>query len=102
MKDKVIGPGKPKGVNKSPWEHKIRKGRGYLRGNGTRARKQRNKKPNDHTESLREEYAADPKKPSKLGSNNITAGMAEWCSRKCKDCRKEQKNGLKEEKPTIK
>ena len=68
----------------------------------TRARKQRNKKPNDHTESLREEYAADPKKPSRLGSNNITAGMAEWCSRKCKDCRKEQKNGLKEEKPTIK
>ena len=35
MKDKVIGSGKPKGVNKSPWEQKIRKGRGCPRGNGT-------------------------------------------------------------------
>ena len=25
MKDKVIGPGKPKGVNKSPWERRVRK-----------------------------------------------------------------------------
>jgi len=25
MKDKVIGPGKPKGVSKSPWERRIRK-----------------------------------------------------------------------------
>ena len=25
MKDKVIGPGKPKGVNKNSWERKIRK-----------------------------------------------------------------------------
>ena len=28
--------------------------------------------------------------------------MAERYYRKCKDCRKEQENGLKEEKPTIK
>ena len=25
MKDKVIGSGKPKGVNKSPWERRVRK-----------------------------------------------------------------------------
>ena len=31
MKGKVIGPGKPKGVSKSPWERIIRKGRGCLR-----------------------------------------------------------------------
>ena len=40
--------------------------------------------------------------PSRLGSNNIIVGMAEWCNRKCIDCGKEQKNGLNEEKPTIK
>ena len=65
MKDKVIGLRKPKGVSKSLWEHKIRKGRGCPRKvNGPRmpkrkwdigARKQCNKKPNDHTKSLREE-----------------------------------------------
>ena len=31
MKDKVIGLGKPKRVSKSPWESKIRKGRGCPR-----------------------------------------------------------------------
>ena len=31
MKDKVIGSRKPKGVSKSPWEHRIRKGRGCPR-----------------------------------------------------------------------
>ena len=25
IKNKVIGPGKPKGVSKSPWERKVRK-----------------------------------------------------------------------------
>ena len=28
MKDKVIGPRKPKGVSKIPWGRRIRKGRG--------------------------------------------------------------------------
>ena len=67
MKDKVIGSGKPKGVSKSPWERRIRKraedaqekqiGRGCLRGNkwDIGARKQCNKKSNDHIKSLREE-----------------------------------------------
>ena len=41
----------------------------------TGAHKQCNKKPNDHIESLREELAASPKRPSKLGSNNIIVGM---------------------------
>ena len=36
-----------------------------------------NKKPNDHTKLLREEQAAGPKKPSRLGSNDITVEMAE-------------------------
>ena len=35
------------------------------------------KRPNDNTESLREEKAADPKEPSKPGSNDITVRMAE-------------------------
>ena len=51
MKDKIIGPGKPKGVSKSPWEHRVRKrakeaqgkkmGQGCPRGNkwDIRARK---------------------------------------------------------------
>ena len=65
MRDKVIGLGKPKGVSKNPWEHMIRKGQECPRKvNGprmpkrkwdTETRKQRSKKPNDHTESLREE-----------------------------------------------
>ena len=54
-------------------------GQECLRGNkwDTGARKECNKNPNDHAESLREEQATGPKKPSKFGSNDITAGMAE-------------------------
>ena len=38
-----------------------------------------------------------------MGSNNITARIAEWNGRKWKqNCRNEQKGRLKEEKPTIK
>ena len=67
MKDKVTRPGKPKGVSKCSWEHRIRKmakevqgkqmGQGFPRGNkwDKGAHKQCNKKPNDHVESLREE-----------------------------------------------
>ena len=70
MKDKVIGPGKPKGVSKNLQERRIRKivedaqgkqmGQGCPRGNkwDTGARKQCNKKPNDYTKSLSEEQAA--------------------------------------------
>ena len=52
---------------------------GRLRGNEWDAgvHKPCSKRPNDHTESSREEYAADPKRPSRLRSNNITAGIAE-------------------------
>ena len=39
-------------------------------------------KANDQAESLREEQAASPKKPSRLGSNNITVGMAKWNGKK--------------------
>ena len=39
---------------------------------------------NDHIESLRGERAVDPKRPSRLGSNNIIAGVVEWYGRKCK------------------
>ena len=42
------------------------------------------------------------KRPSRLGSNNTTVGIAEQYGRKHKDCRKEQESGLKEEKPTTK
>ena len=49
-----------------------------------------NKKPNDHTKLLREEQAAGPKKPSRCGSNDITAGMTEQSSRKCSKIAKEQ------------
>ena len=31
MKDKIIGPGKPKRVSKGPWECRIRMGRGSTR-----------------------------------------------------------------------
>ena len=57
MKDKVIGPGKLKGVSKSLWECIIRKGQGCLGGNkwDAGARKQCSTNPNNHTESLREE-----------------------------------------------
>ena len=43
IKNKVIGPGKPKGVSKSPWERKIRKnGRRYPRkANGPRMPKRK-------------------------------------------------------------
>ena len=51
---------------------------------------------------MRKEQAASPKRPNKLGSNNTTAGIAEQYGKKCKDYRKEQENGLKEEKPIIK
>ena len=52
---------------------------------------------------MREEEVADPKRSCKLGSNNITAGMAKWNGRKWKqNCIKEQKGRLKEKKPTIK
>ena len=51
---------------------------------------------------MREEKATSPKRPSRLGSNNATAGMAEQYNRTCKDCRKEQVSGLKEEKPMAK
>ena len=33
MKDKIIGPGKPKGVSKSPWEHRVRKRAKEAQGN---------------------------------------------------------------------
>ena len=43
MKDKVIGPGKPKGVSKNPWEYKTRKGQGCPRKvNGPRMLKRKN------------------------------------------------------------
>ena len=65
IKDKVIGPRKPKGVSKSPRESRIRKmakdaqekqmGQGCLIGKwDTRARKQCKNRANDHTESLGE------------------------------------------------
>ena len=42
MKDKVIGLGKPKGVSKSPWGCRIRKGRGCPRKvNGPRTPKRK-------------------------------------------------------------
>ena len=63
MKDKVIGPGKPKEVSKNPWEHRIRKVQECPRKvnvpmmpKGTQEPASNViKKPNDHTESLREE-----------------------------------------------
>ena len=56
----------------------------------TGARNQCNENPNDHIEPLREELAAGPKRPSKLGSNNITAGMTELYGKKWQqDYRKE-------------
>ena len=43
MKDNVIGLGKPKGVSKSPWEHKTIKRQGCPKGKwDTAARKQHN------------------------------------------------------------
>ena len=40
----------------------------------TGARKWCNKKPNGHTESLRKKQAVGPKRPNRLGLNNIIAG----------------------------
>ena len=55
-------------------------GQGHPKGNkwDAGARKPCSKKPNDHTKSLREERKCKTqKKPSRLGSNNITTGIVE-------------------------
>ena len=49
--------------------------------------------PNDHIESLRGERGADPKRPNRLGSNNITTRVAEWYGRKCKTIEKNKRMG---------
>ena len=59
-------------------------GQGYPKGKwDTRACKQCKKRPSEHTESLRGKQTASPKRPSRIESNNITAGIAEWYGRKC-------------------
>ena len=54
-------------------------GQGHPRGKkwDARVHKPCSKRPNDHIESSREEYTADPKRPNRLRSNNIIAGIAE-------------------------
>jgi len=53
MKDKVIGPGKPKGVSKSPWECRARKG--PKKSKWAKDAQRNQKSPNNYTELLREE-----------------------------------------------
>ena len=88
MKDKIIRPRKPKGVSKSPWEY--------------RTRKMAKRAQGKYTESLREELATSPKRPTKFGSNNATVRMAKQYGGTHKDCKKGQEMGLKEEKPMAK
>ena len=53
-------------------------GQGCPRGKwDIRARKQYNKRPSEHTKSLGGKQTAGPKRPNKIESNNITAGIAE-------------------------
>ena len=57
----------------------MEKGQGCPRGKwDTRARKQCKKRPNEYTESLGEKQTVGPKRPSRIESSNITAGIAEW------------------------
>ena len=59
-------------------------------------------KSNDHIESLREEHAASPKKPSKHRPNNTTVEMVGWYGKKGNKITEGLKNGLKRGKPIIK
>ena len=49
----------------------------------TEARKQCKKRPSERTESLGGKQIAGLKRPSRIESNNITAGIVEWYGRKC-------------------
>ena len=40
------------------------------------------KRPNEYTESLGEKQTVGPKRPSRIESSNITAGIAEWYGQK--------------------
>ena len=51
-------------------------GQGCPRGKwDSRARKQCKKRPSEHTESMGGKQTASPKRPTKIESNNITAGI---------------------------
>ena len=51
---------------------------------------------------MREEHATGPKKASKHGPNNTTAGTIKWYGRNDSKITEGAKNGLKRGKPTIK
>ena len=42
---------------------------------------------------MREEQAVGPKKPNRLGSYDITAGITEWYGRKYKTAKKSKRTG---------
>ena len=80
MRYKVIGSRKPKRVSKGPWKAGSENGRGSPR----KANEPRMpKREMGHIKSLGGKQTASPKRPSRIKSNNITAGIVEWYGRRC-------------------
>ena len=75
-----MGQGRPRELVKAHGKAGLEKDRGSPR---KANRPRMPKREMGHIESLGGKQTASPKRPSRIESNNITAGIAEWYSRRC-------------------